>query len=163
MEKEKKEQLTARDPKKAWEVIQELIFADENMTIEELDEQLREYGVEPDDSMRRLFELALSLSRESGASGQVSPHVSDILSQLAAKYYRSESRAAGAGGSQRHSSSREECEEPVTGKAKARAAVLSFHRSYKGESPKDQAIRKNNEKRLQEKAKSLRRKKDPAR
>src|SRR5689334_21930064 len=96
MKTEKTGEINARNPKKSWETLQELIFADENMTMEELDEELRQYGIDPDDSVRRLVELAQRLSRESGSGGRVSPYISEILSQLMAKCYRSEAKTTEA-------------------------------------------------------------------
>jgi hypothetical protein len=153
MKTEKNGQISARNPKKAWETLQELIFTDENMTMEELDEELRRYGIDPDDSVRRLVELAQRLSRESGGGGSVSPYVSDILSQLTAKCYRSEVKAtetqkSDASLTTQHPS-QGDVEVPVP-TPKARAALLSYYRNYKDETENDRAIRLRNERRLQE-------------
>ena len=165
MERRKKEPLAARDPKRAWETIKEMILDDEDMTVEELDAELREYGIDPDESTRRLFELALRIARKPNASGRVSPHVSEILSQLAAKCCRPEAKtktAAAQGGSlgqHQKSAGQESKELGIPARPKARAAVLSYHRNYKEETPNDRAIRLKNERQLQEMAAKLRERK----
>lgn len=166
MKKENKKQLNVGDPQKAWETLHELIFADDNMTTEELDEELRAYGIEPDDSVRRLFDLAQHLSREAGTNGTVSPYLSEILSQLASKCYRREAKTT-------TTQSTNECQHPqifneevdetsIPMEPKARAAVLSYHRNYKEETANDRAIRLRNEKRVQEMAEKIKQRKgDP--
>lgn len=166
MERQKKEQLTARNPKRAWESIKEMILNDEDMTTEELDAELREYGINPDESVRRLFELALRISRKPGAGGRVSRHVSEILNQLTARCYESEVNVTAAqgndAGERQGSFKQKDAEIPAPVPLKARAAVLSYHRNYKDESQNDRAIRLKNESRLQEIAENLKRKKrDP--
>lgn len=154
MERRKKEQFTARDPKRAWETIKEMILDDEDMTVEELDAELREYGIDPDESVIRLFDLARRISRKPDVGGRVSPHVSEILNQLEAKYYRLQAKIAevqeNATERLRQSPTKEGEEMPVPTKPKARAAVLSYHRNYKEETANDRAIRLKNERRLQE-------------
>ena len=156
----KKKDFVARNPKIAWETIQELILDDENMALNDLDEELKACGIDPDDALKRLFEIAQSVSRESQAGGRVSKHVSDVLSQLASKYYQLESDAATDTGMQRsrregsHSNSRRSQTEIKTGRAK----VLNYHRNYKDESASDRTIRERNEERLREKAEKLKKK-----
>ncbi len=162
MERQKKEQLTARDPERAWETIREMILDDEGMTMEELDAELREFGINPDDSIRRLFDLALRIARKPDAGGRVSPHVSEILNQLAAKCCRAEMKSSVTQDdnfcSPGRSSSEKEMPTPIIPKAKA--AVLSYHRNFKEESLNDRAIRLKNEKRLREMAESAKQRKD---
>lgn len=150
MKTEKNGQLNPRNPKKAWETIQELIFADEDMTAEELDEELRQFGIDPDNSVRKLVELAQRLSREPGSGGRVSPYVSQILSQLSAKCYRSEAKAVESNKVDADTATEENTEQPITATPKARAAVLSYFRNYKDETENDRAIRLRNEQRLLE-------------
>ena len=157
----KKRDFVVRNPKAASETIQELILDDENMTLNDLDEELRGYGIDPDDALKQLFEIAQRVSRESQAGGLVSKHVSDILSQLASKYYQLEGNAAAATGAQRsrregsHSNNRRGRTEIKT----VRAKVLSYHRNFEEESDSDREIRERNEKRLREKAEKLKQKK----
>lgn len=159
MKKENKKQLYVRDPQKAWETLHELIFADEDMTTEELDDELRKYGIEPSDSVRRLFELAQRLSRESHAGGTVSPYVSEILSQLTSKCHRAEAKTTTTQASradqhpQGSIKANDEISIPIN--PKARAAVLNYHRNYREETENDRAIRLKNEKRLQEMAEKI--------
>jgi len=160
MEEKKNEHLAVRNPKVAWETIQELILDDESMTIEELDGELKAYGINPEDTLKRLFELAQTVSRESHSGGSVSPHVSDILSKLAGRYYQLEEADANKferPRSLQHKSA------PSKGKHAqpklSRTAVKSFHRNFKEESANDQAIREKNERLLVEKAEKLKRKK----
>lgn len=150
MKTEKNGQLNPRNPKKSWETIQELIFADEDMTAEELDEELRQFGIDPDNSVRKLVELAQRLSREPGAGGRVSPYISQILSQLSAKCYRSEAKAVAANEVDADTATEENAEQSITATPKARAAVLSYFRNYKDETENDRAIRLRNEQRLLE-------------
>jgi hypothetical protein len=154
MERRRKEQLTARDPKRAWETIKGMILDDEDMTVEELNAELRGYGIDPDESVIRLFELARRMSRRPSAGGRVSPHVSEILIQLEARYYQLLAKAAEAEASDsvrpRQCSIQEGDGMPVPVKPKALAAVLTYNRNYKEETPKDRAIRLRNERRLLE-------------
>jgi hypothetical protein len=147
-EKGKKGQLTARNPEQSWQAIEELVRNDEGMTVEELDQELRAFGVDPDESVRRLFELAREISRDPNPSGQVSSHISDILNQLAPKYFHQGSKAATvsgqACGSSNHSSSESTDVLPSEEAPKPKAAVASFHRNYKNKSAKDRAIREIN-------------------
>jgi len=147
-----KEQLIARNPKRAWETIKEMILQDEDLTMEELDAELRKYGVDPDESVKRLFLLAQDIVAQAGPGGRVSPHVSDILGQLSRNCFGSEPKVAAARATLQ--STRAANKQP-----KAMAAVLSYHRNYKEESAKDRAIRLKNEKRLQEQAERVRQKK----
>src|SRR5207248_1476051 len=99
------------------------------------------------------FETARRISHESHTGGQVSPHVSEILSQLAVKYWNQAAEKGIPQGSFRKNSG--------TRKAttNARATVLSYHRNFKEESASDRTIREENEKRLREKAEKLKHKK----
>jgi hypothetical protein len=164
MENKKKGQFAVSNSKKAWETIQELILDDENMTLEELDLELKEYGIDPQDTVRRIFELAQRVSTNPQSGGRVSPLVSDILTQLAGKYYNLDNSAVDDAVVRRrrpHTSSINNRRSAVDTKA-ACATVQSFHRNFTEESANDQAIREKNESRLQEKAEKLKRKK-PAR
>jgi hypothetical protein len=160
MERKVKEALRTRDPKKAWERLQAVLLNDDDMTIEELDDELRDCGVNPQDSVKRVFEIARRISHDSHTGGQVSPHVSEILSQLAVKYYDLEDKTVGNAEPRRSIRSRpsEISRGPQT-KAKASGKVLSYHRNFTEESDSDRAIRESNEKRLQEKAEKLKQKK----
>jgi hypothetical protein len=154
-----KEQLIARNPQRAWETIKEMILQDKDLTMEELDEELRKYGVDPDESVKRLFLLAQEIVFEAGPGGRVSPHVSDVLGQLSRKCLGSEPKAAAARATGSNNASSLQSGRAASKKPKALAAVLSYHRNYKEESAKDRAIRLKNEKRLQEQAERVRQKK----
>lgn len=154
-----KEQLTARNSKRAWETIKEMILHDEDLTIEELDEELRKYGVDPDETTKRLFLLAQEILLEAGPGGRVSPHVSNVLGQLSPKCLGPEPKAAAARASGSNKANSPQSTHGTSSKPKAMAAVLSYHRNYKEESAKDRAIRLKNEKRLQEQAEKVRQKK----
>jgi hypothetical protein len=154
-----KEQLIALNPKRAWETIKEMILQDEDLTIEELDAELRKYGVDPDESVKRLFLLAQDIVSQAGPGGRVSPHVSDVLSQLSRKCFGSESKVAAARSTGSNNTNSLQSARGANKKPKALAAVLSYHRNYKEESAKDRAIRLKNEKRLQEQAERVRQKK----
>ena len=161
-EKGKKGNLTAQNPEQSWRVIKELVQDDEGMNIEDLDQELRAFGVDADESVRRLFELAQELSRDPNKSGQVSPHISDILNQLAPKYAQATSNAAAASEQDSSSVTRRTSSEgkrnaPSEEHPKALAKVVSFHRNLKNASPKDRAVREKNAKRLQQKAQEKRR------
>ena len=160
MEEKKNGRLVVRNPKVAWEIIQELILDDESLTTEELDNELKACGINPEESLKRLFELAQSVSRESHSGGSVSPHVSDVLSKLADKYYQLEEGNT-------NMSERTRLRQRKSSSAKAnqlrstigRTAVKTFHRNFKEESANDQTIREKNEKLLLEKAEKLKSKK----
>jgi hypothetical protein len=160
MEGKVKQELRTRDPKKAWERLLAVLLHDEDLTIDELNEEMRECGIDPQESVRRIFETARRISRESHTGGRVSPHVSEILSQLAVKYYDLEDRTE----------AKPELRRPQRGATNhrlathpepniARGKVLSYHRNYKDESDGDRTIRERNEERLREKAEQIKRKK----
>lgn len=161
MEKKVKEEIRTRDPKKAWERLQAVLLKDDDMTIEELDEELRECGINPQGSVKRIFEIARRVCHETNTDGRVSPHVSEILGQLAVKYYELEEQTvekAGPARSLRRTASNKS-RVALLEANNARGKVLSYHRNYKDESANDRAIREQNEERLREKAEKLRQRK----
>jgi hypothetical protein len=161
MERKVKEELRTHDPKKTWERLQAVLLNDDDMTIEELDEELRECGINPQDSVKRIFEMARRISHETNTGGRVSPHVSEILSQLAVKYYDLEDQTVEKVEPRRsfRSVASNKSRGTHTEANDARGKVLSYHRNYKDESASDRAIRERNEQRLREKAEKLKQKK----
>lgn len=159
MEEKLKEKLRTRDPRQALERLQALLLNDEDMTVEELDEELRECGIDPQDSVKRIFEIARRISHESHTGGRVSPHVSEILSQLAVKYYGLEDKNLEKTGSLHsvRSTATKQRLGPLP-EANSPRKVLSYHRNYKDESTSDRTIRERNEERLREKAEKLKNK-----
>lgn len=160
MEGKVKEKLRTRDPEKAWERLQAVLLNDEDMTAEELDEELRECGIDPQDTVKRIFETARRISHESHTGGRVSPHVSEILSQLAVKYYGLEDKTGEKTESRRsiRSIAINQTRGTHPEANNARGKVLSYHRNYKDESASDRTIRERNEERLREKAEKLKKK-----
>jgi hypothetical protein len=161
MERKVKEEIRTRDPKKAWERLQAVLVNDDDMTIEELDEELRECGINPQDSVKRIFEIARRVCHETNTDGRVSPHVSEILSQLAVKYYELEDQTVEkvepTRALRKTASNKSRVARPEANKA--RSKVLSYHRNYRDESANDRSIRERNEELLLEKAEKLKQKK----
>jgi hypothetical protein len=153
MEENVKEKLRIRDPKKAWDRLQAVLLYDDDLTVDELDEELRECGIDPHDSIKRIFEVARTISRESHSGGGVSPHVSEILSQLAVKYYEYAAEKAAPQRSIRKTA------KVHFDSDNSRARVLSYNRNFKEESENDRKIREGNEERLRQKAEKLTQKK----
>ena len=160
MERKVKEEIRTRDAKKAWERLKAVLLNDDDMTLEELDEELRECGINPQESVKSIFEVARRICHETHTGGRVSPHVSEILSQLAVKYYDLEDQASENAGAARAPRKMLSKSQGMRSEAnKARGKVLSYHRNYKNESANDRAIRERNEERLLEKAEKLKQKK----
>ncbi|MEW6058054.1 MAG: hypothetical protein AB1540_15715 [Bdellovibrionota bacterium] len=154
-EKRQKDQLTVKNPKKAWRVIEDLMLDDEEMTIDELDTELRASGIDPDECVNKVFQAAERIARDPERSGRVSPHVSDILSQLSQRH-RSEAKSAAS--DEQPEKDKNTRSTSAGGAQQAQAAVSSFYRNYEKTSNKDRQLLEKNEKRLQKKAKKLARK-----
>jgi hypothetical protein len=154
-DRKQKDKLTVKNPEKAWHVIEDLMLDDEELSDAGLDAVLKERGIDPDECINKIFQTAEKIARDPNQSGRVSPHVSDILSQLSQRH-RSEKKAKATDGQLLKDNDNESTFAAGTPKAKA---VKSFYRNFKNASDNDRQILASGEKLLEEKAKNLAQKK----
>jgi hypothetical protein len=154
-EKRQKERLSMKDPKKAWEVIENLMLDEEELTDADLDAALKERGINPDACLDKVFQAVEKIARDPNRSGRVSSHVSDILSQLSRRH-RSKKKNLTTEGQPVNDTDQDSPNAVEAPKAKV---VKNFYRNFKKASTNDRQIFAKGEKLLEKKAEELARKK----
>jgi hypothetical protein len=151
--KQPKDKLTVRNPEKAWSIVEDLVLDEEVLTDAEIEVELEEHGINVDECMDKIFQAAEKIARDPNRAGKVSPHVSDILSQLSQRH-RSEKKACTAA-----EPAAQENESTFAAGAPKAKAVKNFYRNFKNASANDRQILAEGEKLLEEKARELAQKK----